>query len=78
MTLANTEFTVVVGEHDRCDGLGENSSEGGQVLEPSQVFEHPDYANFDNDIAILKVTTNHPAPMTYIVSYPAAARYHLQ
>ena len=59
MTPSNTRFTVVVGEHNICDGVGTSSSEGGQVFVVSQVFEHPDHANNDNDIAILKVTSQH-------------------
>ena len=55
MTVANTKFKVVVGEHDICDGVGAGSSEGGQALVASQIFEHPDYDSFDNDIAVLEV-----------------------
>ena len=59
MTPTNTRFYVVVGEHNVCDGVGAQSSEGGQSLLASEVFEHPDHGNNDNDIAILKVTSQH-------------------
>ena len=59
MTPTNTRFYVVVGEHNVCDGVGSQSSEGGQILRASEVFEHPDHGNNDNDIAILKVTSQH-------------------
>ena len=59
MTPTNTRFYVVVGEHNVCDGVGAQSSEGGQLLRASEVFEHPNYGNNDNDIAILKVTSQH-------------------
>ena len=59
MTPSNAGFTVVVGEHNICDGVGADSSEGGQILLASEVFEHPNYGNDVNDIAILKVTSKH-------------------
>ena len=57
MTPSNGRVRVVVGEHNVCDGVGADSSEGGQILRASEVFEHPYYGNNDNDIAILKVTS---------------------
>ena len=52
MSASNSRVRVVVGEHNICD----NVNEGGQVIDASQVYVHPNYANNDNDIAIVKVT----------------------
>ena len=61
MRPANSRFTVVVGEHNLCDGRGREGSEGGQVLVASHVFEHPNYArsngHLQNYIAILEVNS---------------------
>ena len=59
MRPANTNFNVAVGVHSVCNGVG---SEGEQIFLASEVFEHPNYGDNDNDIAILKVvsSTNQP------------------
>ena len=68
MTPSNGEFRVVVGEHNRCDGV----NEGGQLLLASRVHEHPSYSNtgLDNDIAILEVAIIAKPNLTNHCSFP--------
>jgi len=48
-----TNVKVAIGEHNTCDGV---TNEGGSWISAKRVINHPNYANFDNDIAILELS----------------------
>jgi len=49
-----TSFTVIVGEHNLCDGL---TNEGGKAIKVKKMTLHPDYNKdtISNDIAVLEL-----------------------